>query len=111
MRRSRSSCSGYDRISTLWLVRQRAGQRCSLLRWALGAYDFQGAQCPPSLYAFIAEAASINLSLKRCASNSCGWPWLRGASQVAMLELLGDDGERVIQEAREVGFLSTDQTH
>ena len=64
---------------------------------------------PSDLYAFIAEELyqSVPEELRQQLLRLALAPEL---SQEAMSELLGDDGDRVIQQARDVGFLSTDQT-
>ncbi len=92
------------------LVSQAEGWPAVLaLAMGTGRIRLPGGAMPTELYAFIAEELyqSVPETLRQQLLRLALAP---EASQVAMLELLGDDGERVIQEAREVGFLSTDQT-
>ena len=92
------------------LVSQAEGWPAVLaLAMGTGRIRLPGGAMPTDLYTFIAEELyqSVPETFRQQLLRLALAP---EASQVAMLELLGDDGERVIQEAREVGFLSTDQT-
>ena len=73
-----------------------------------GRIRLPGGAMPTELYAFIAEELyqSVPEALRQQLLRLALAPEM---SQEAMLELLGEGGERVVQQAREVGFLATEQ--
>ncbi|HEX4526549.1 MAG TPA: LuxR C-terminal-related transcriptional regulator [Gaiellaceae bacterium] len=91
------------------LVSQAEGWPAVLgLAVGTGRIRLPGGVMPAELYAFIAEELfqSVPETLRQQLLRLALAPEL---TQDAMSELLGHDGERAIAQAREVGFLSTDQ--
>lgn len=91
------------------LVRQAEGWPAVLgLAVGTGRIRLPGGVMPAELYAFIAEELyqSVPETLRQQLLRLALAPEL---TQDAMSELLGDDGDRVLEQAREVGFVSSDQ--